>query len=109
MTNEDMLLNKNLDTDIEANNIRNKIFTLIEEYAKLSHTTKQFTPGKSFVPCSGRIYDDDEIKMLTSASLDFWLTGSRFNQQFEKQLSDFLNINFQCKCIAPRFPIEKWS
>ena len=56
MINEDMLLNKNLDTDIEANNIRNKIFTLIEEYAKLSHKTKQFTPGKSFVPCSGRIY-----------------------------------------------------
>ena len=94
MTNEDMLLNKILDTDIEANNIRNEIFTLIEKYAKLSHKTKQFTPGKSFVPCSGRIYDDDEIKMLTSASLDFWLTGARFNQQFEKQLSDFLSINF---------------
>ena len=34
MTNEDMLLNKILDTDIEASNIRNEIFTLIEKYAK---------------------------------------------------------------------------
>ena len=51
-------------------------------------------PGQTFVPCSGRVYDDDEIQMLTSASLDFWLTAGRFNHEFEKKLARFLGINF---------------
>ena len=94
MINDEMLSNEILDTNNESNNVRNEIFKLVEKYAKLSHGAKKFTPGKSFVPCSGRVYDDDEIKMLTSASLDFWLTGARFNRQFEKKLADFLKINF---------------
>ena len=32
--------------------------------------------------------------MLVSSSLDFWLTSGRFNDEFEKQLSKFLGLNF---------------
>jgi CDP-6-deoxy-D-xylo-4-hexulose-3-dehydrase len=46
------------------------------------------------VPVSGRVYDHEEIEMLVSSSLDFWLTAGRFNKQFEKEFSEFLNIDF---------------
>jgi CDP-6-deoxy-D-xylo-4-hexulose-3-dehydrase len=94
MSDDNILLNKNLDINQESSDLRNEIFKLVEKYAKITHNVKQFIPGKSFVPCSGRVFDDEEIKMLTSATLDFWLTGGRFNNLFEKQLAEFLKINF---------------
>ena len=88
------LSNSNLDTEDSAKEIRSKIIQLVKKYAEISHKKKDFTPGNSFVPTSGRVYDFDEIQMLTSASLDFWLTTGRFNHQFEKRLSEFVGINY---------------
>lgn len=91
---DDMIFNTKLDKNKESEEIRKRIFELVEKYSSLIHENKKFIPGKSFVPCSGRVYDSHEIKMLTSSSLDFWLTAARFNQKFEERLSNFLKVNF---------------
>jgi CDP-4-dehydro-6-deoxyglucose reductase, E1 len=90
----DFISNPNLDSQESAKEIRSKIIQLVKEYAEISHKKKEFISGKSFVPTSGRVYDFDEIQMLTSASLDFWLTSGRFNHEFEKELSKLMDIKF---------------
>jgi CDP-6-deoxy-D-xylo-4-hexulose-3-dehydrase len=88
------LLNSNIDRDERSKQLRKRILDLVKEYSNISHNKKSFVPGKSLVPVSGKIYDDFEIQMLISSSLDFWLTGGRFNIEFESQLAKFLNVNF---------------
>lgn len=94
LMDKQILSNPNLDTDSKSQKLRNKILKLVDDYSKISHQTQEFVPGKSFVPCAGRVYDSHEIQMLTAASLDFWLTTGRFNAEFEKKLAEFLNVNF---------------
>jgi CDP-4-dehydro-6-deoxyglucose reductase, E1 len=89
----DMLDNSKLDTTPESSEIRHKIFDLVKKYTKLSHNPASFVPGKSIVPVSGKVFDDEELQMLISSSLDFWLTTGRYNIEFEKQLSKFLNVS----------------
>ena len=93
-TKKDFHSNVNLDKDESAKEIRNKIMQLVKEYAEISHKKKDYVPGKSFVPTSGRVYDYNEIQMLTSASLDFWLTAGRFNHEFEEKLSKLVDVKF---------------
>lgn len=90
---QNMLNNSKLDTTPESVELRRKIFDLVKEYTKLSHNRNQFVPGKSIVPVSGKVFDSEELQMLVASSLDFWLTTGRYNIEFEKQLSKFLNIN----------------
>jgi len=33
-----------------------------------------------------------ELKNMVEASLDGWLTTGRFNEQFEKELADFIGV-----------------
>ena len=94
MTNSKILENNLLDITNEAKNLRIKILELVKEYTKLSHQPKHFVPGKTLIPASGRVYDESELQMLVSSSLDFWLTTGRYNSEFEKQLANFLGINF---------------
>ena len=93
LDNDNYLTNSNLDLENSAE-IRNKIMELISQYAEDVHSKKPFIPGKSSIPVSGRVFGGKEIQMLVSASLDFWLTTGRFNEEFEKRLGKFLGIKF---------------
>ena len=88
-----ILKNFKIDND-EASEIRINILEQVAKYSKISHKKKDFEPGKSIVPVSGKVFDKTELQFLISSSLDFWLTSDRFNQEFEKKLSDFLNSKF---------------
>jgi len=91
---DELLENLQLDTTEKSVELRKHIIELVAEYTKSAHNKKPFIPGKSLVPVSGRVYDESDIKMLVAASLDFWLTSGRYNNEFEKQLAKFLGINF---------------
>ena len=93
LDNDNYLTNSNLDLENSAE-IRNKIMELISQYAEDVHSKKPFIPGKSSIPVSGRVFGGKEIQMLVSASLDFWLTTGRFNEEFEKRLGKFLGVKF---------------
>ncbi len=79
---------------LSAEELRNKILDLTEQYAQLAHNNQTFDVGVSPVPVSGRVYGAEEIRTLVDASLDFWLTTGRFNDAFEKKLSKYLGVQF---------------
>jgi len=77
------------------NDVKNKILELVQDYSVTSFGKKDFIPGQSDIPVTGKVIDSLEIKNMVEASLDGWLTAGRFNSLFEKQLAEFLNI----KCL----------
>jgi len=89
----DILKNSRIDND-ESSKLRKNILELVVEYSKISHKKKDFVPGKTMIPVSGKVFDETELQFLISSSLDFWLTSDRFNREFEKKMSEFLNSTF---------------
>lgn len=75
-----------------ADELRQRILSLVEEYATLQWPEAQFVPGESPVPVSGRVFDSDEVRHLVDASLDFWLTTGRFAHEFEHSLAGWLGV-----------------
>ena len=62
-----------------ADELRAQILDLVGEYHAVAHPPKQFAPGQSPVPVSGRVYDARDMQTLVDSALDFWLTTGRFN------------------------------
>ena len=67
------------------------IDSLINERETVDNT---FQPGITTIPPSGKCLDNSEIKFMIEASLDGWLTTGRFNDMFEKKLSEYLGVNY---------------
>jgi CDP-4-dehydro-6-deoxyglucose reductase, E1 len=70
--------------------LRKDIAGLVKEYAALQYAEKEFVPGSSVVPPSGKVMGATELQYMVEASLDGWLTTGRFNDQFEKELAEFM-------------------
>jgi len=79
----------------ETLHIRTKILSLVEDFSRISFQEKDFIPGVSYVPVSGKFIGSLEVKNMVEASLDGWLTTGRFNDKFEEKLSIFLGV----KCL----------
>jgi len=75
--------------------IKSKILNLVNNYSNIHFKEKNFIPGVSEVPVSGKVIGALELQNMVEASLDGWLTTGRFNHQFEDKLSKFLGI----KCL----------
>ena len=75
--------------------IKSAILSLVDDYSDINFKQKEFVPGVSEVPVSGKVIGSLELKNMVEASLDGWLTTGRFNEQFEKKLASFLEI----KCL----------
>ncbi|HEY8666522.1 MAG TPA: lipopolysaccharide biosynthesis protein RfbH [Tepidisphaeraceae bacterium] len=67
--------------------LRSKIMDLVAEYHEVAFAQKEFVPGVSPVPVSGRVFDAADMQHLVDSGLDFWLTTGRFAAQFEKDLA----------------------
>jgi CDP-6-deoxy-D-xylo-4-hexulose-3-dehydrase len=76
----------------EKNKIRKKILDLVREYSTLEFAPKQFIPGKTLIPPSGKLIGSEELENMVEASLDGWLTTGRFNDLFEKALAEFIGV-----------------
>jgi CDP-6-deoxy-D-xylo-4-hexulose-3-dehydrase len=72
--------------------IKNNILDLVDNYSNINFKEKDFIPGVSDVPVSGKVIGALEIKNMVEASLDGWLTAGRFNSSFEKELASFIGI-----------------
>ena len=73
--------------------IREQIIQLVSQYGALSTAPKEFVPGVSVVPPSGKVIGAKELELMVEASLDGWLTTGRFNDMFEARLAKFLGVN----------------
>lgn len=91
--NKNKTLQASESVEIEKNRIRNAIRDLVDSYACLEFSRKEFIPGVSLIPPSGKLIDGNELKNMVDASLDGWLTTGRFNAQFESELAKFIGID----------------
>jgi CDP-4-dehydro-6-deoxyglucose reductase, E1 len=71
-------------------NFRSAIQSLVREYSRTKFAPKTFVPGVDPVPVSGKHLDESDIANLVEASLDAWLTGGRFTEEFERDLARFV-------------------
>ncbi|MCL5004238.1 MAG: lipopolysaccharide biosynthesis protein RfbH [Patescibacteria group bacterium] len=74
--------------------LRREILDLTAEYYRAAFAARKIVPGESYIPTSGRVFDEKEMVNLVDSALDFWLTEGRFNQAFEERLADFFGLKF---------------
>ncbi len=60
--------------------------------------SRDFLPGESVVPVSGRVFDADELVYLVDSALDFWLTTGRYADQFEREFARFMQVRHALLC-----------
>lgn len=73
--------------------LRKKILKLVEQYGEENITQEAFKEG-DVIPPSGKVIGGSELKMMTDAVLDGWLTAGRFNVKFEKELGTYLGAKY---------------
>jgi CDP-4-dehydro-6-deoxyglucose reductase, E1 len=73
-------------------NLRKQILELVKQYGDLDKYDAPFEKGKSVVPPSGKVIGGNELKMMTDAVLDGWLTIGRYNEKFEKKIADYIGV-----------------
>ena len=78
--------------EVRANALRDRIRALVAEYYREAFPARDFAPGSSPVPISGRVFDEQELELLVESSLDFWLTTGRFAEQFEREFAKFVGV-----------------
>ena len=78
----------------DADSLRAQILQLSEEYARLVHGPKAFSPGQSPVPVSGKVMSPADMRNLVDASLDMWLTAGRFSDALEARFAEFFGAKY---------------
>ena len=74
------------------NELKQQILELTAEYYNIKHKkTGEFKEGDR-ISYAGRVFDEEEMKNLVDAALEFWLTTGRYAQQFEKEFAEFLGV-----------------
>jgi len=72
--------------------LRAKIAELVAEYHDAAFPAREFVPGETAIPVSGKVFDAEDIRHLVDASLDFWLTTGRFAARFEREFADLFGL-----------------
>lgn len=81
--------------------LRNRVLSAVADYFATCHAPRldsPFIPGETAVPVSGKVYDAEDMTIVTDAVLDFWLTSGRFAQAFEKSFSEYLGVRHTLLC-----------
>ena len=51
------------------------------------HAEKNFIPGESNIPVTGKVFGEAEIQAAVKASVDFWLTAGPYTEKFESRFA----------------------
>ena len=78
--------------------MREAIMDMAEVYANKFHAPRDFDPGFSPVPVSGKVIGGTEMRSLIDSALDFWLTSGRFNTKFEQRMRAVLGRKVVLTC-----------
>jgi CDP-6-deoxy-D-xylo-4-hexulose-3-dehydrase len=74
--------------------LRKQISIMVKKFADETYKKNIFQPGVTPIPVSGKVLDSFELINMVEASLDGWLTSGRFNEAFEKKLSQYLGVKY---------------
>ncbi len=61
--------------------------SLINAAMKERHPVKDFIPGKTAIPVTGKVFGVEELNAAVEASLDFWLTAGPYTENFESRFA----------------------
>lgn len=73
----------------ELERLKADILNKIGEYYRLSQE-QHANPAERKINYAGRVFDAEEMRNLTSAALEFWLTAGRWYGEFERGMAEFL-------------------
>jgi CDP-4-dehydro-6-deoxyglucose reductase, E1 len=73
--------------------LRQQILALVRDYYRAEFAARTFDPAKDLVHYAGRVFDDEELCNLVDASLDFYLTASRYAARFETEFALYLGLS----------------
>lgn len=73
--------------------LRAEILKLVEEYYQERFAGRSFDPGTDTVHYAGRVFDAHELVKLVDSSLDFFLTASRYSDQFEADFAEYFGLS----------------
>ncbi len=54
----------------------------------------KFIRGETYVPVSGKVYDEREINNAIEAAREGWWTEGRWTKEFEREFKKFLGVNY---------------
>lgn len=72
---------------------RDEILELVSRYYRERHALPPFDPDRDPVRYAGRVFGEEELRSLVDSSLDFYLTASRFTEEFEAGVADYLGLS----------------
>ncbi|MBM3332337.1 lipopolysaccharide biosynthesis protein RfbH [candidate division WOR-3 bacterium] len=73
--------------------LRQQILALVREYYQAQFAGRRFDPARDLVHYAGRVFDDEELRNLVDASLDFYLTANRYAERFEAEFAAYLGLS----------------
>jgi CDP-6-deoxy-D-xylo-4-hexulose-3-dehydrase len=77
---------------------RAQIRALVEQHYNEEFSKKEFVPGVTPIPVTGKTFNHEEIQYLVESSLDFWLTTGRFTEDFERKIARKVGVRHALFC-----------
>lgn len=75
--------------NVEFKHIDKTLATTLEAIAK-KNIERPMEPGVDYIPASGKVLFEQDLLFGVEAVLDGWLTGGRFNTEFESKLAKMI-------------------
>ncbi len=72
--------------------LRSEVFEAVQKYYQFKFKDRTFVEGQTYVPVSGKVFDDQELVKLVDSSLDFWLTTGRYAAEFEEKFAQWMGV-----------------
>ena len=69
-------------------NLNEELLSLLTEVAT-QNTSKSIVPGTDYIPVTGKVLDATDLLYGIEATLDGWLTTSRFGKKFEYEFAKY--------------------
>ncbi len=70
-----------------SENIDDLVQGLVRDSMLEFHPERDFIPGESAIPVTGKVFGTPEIEAAVKASLDFWLTAGPYTEAFESRFA----------------------
>ncbi|HEY4358989.1 MAG TPA: lipopolysaccharide biosynthesis protein RfbH [Acidobacteriaceae bacterium] len=75
-----------------AQQLRERILQLTAEFHAEQFAAREFVPGISPVPVSGKVIDASDMSAVVDSALDGWFTTGRWAREFERKLAGFVGV-----------------
>lgn len=78
--------------------LRAEMNALVRKNFKLFREVKEFIPGETPIPISGKVVDNEEVNQLLGAVMDMWWTDGSYTSRFEARLKKYLKMRHAAFC-----------